>query len=103
MQMQSVHTAHKENEDAARRQNMVFLCKKQFRGLKYFAFIFDFMHNIYQKQSYSLLNETLFNTGAVAAGSTQSKFTDLHRLSAEQIIFFMSLVKDPFITVKFSQ
>lgn len=70
---------------------------------KHFAFIFDFMHNIYQKQSYCLLNETLFNTSTMTAGSTQHRFTDLHRLSAEQIIFFMSLVKDPFITVKFSQ
>lgn len=81
----------------------VFRCKKQFACFKYLASIFDFIHNIYQKQSYSLLNETLFNTTAMTAGSTQNKFTDLHRLGAEQIIFFMSLVKDPFITVKFSQ
>ena len=56
-----------------------------------------------KKQNYSLLNETLFNTSAMTAASTQNKFTDLHRLGTEQIIFFMSLVKDPFITVKFSQ
>lgn len=52
---------------------------------------------------YNVLNETLLTTSAMTAGSTQNKFTDLHRLSREHIIFFMSLVKDPFITVKFSQ
>lgn len=76
-------------------------CARNDLRYKYFAFIFDLMHNIYQKQS--LLNETLFNTSAMTAGSTQNEFTDLQRLSADQIIFFMSLVKDPFITVKFSQ
>lgn len=40
---------------------------------------------------------------AITVGSTQNKFTDLYHLSREQIIFFMSLVNDPFITVKFSQ
>lgn len=42
-------------------------------------------------------------TAAITVGSTQNKFTDLDHLSREQIIFFMSLVNDPFITVKFSQ
>lgn len=93
--MQAVHTVPKENEHIAWRAAKGFS-----RCFKYFAFILD---NIYKKQSYSLLNETLFNTRGMTVGSARNKFTDLRGPGREQIIFFMSLVKDSFITVKFSQ
>lgn len=48
-------------------------------------------------------SDAAFDTSVTTAANARNKFTDIQRLSPEHIIFFMSLVKDPFITVKFSQ